>query len=121
MKKLLLFFAALLTATLALAGCSANPEPTVSVTSDTIIIDVRSAEEFASGHLDGANLLDLNSGEFAAYLPNLDPAAEYLVYCRSGNRSTQAINMMLDAGFTNVTNLGSVQEASKATGISIIK
>lgn len=103
---------------LALAGCS---EPAgESVSDDAIIVDVRSAEEYATGHLDGAKLLDLNSGEFEAALPELDPEAEYLVYCRSGSRSAQAIALMEEAGFTDLTNLGSVEEAAAATGIPLV-
>ncbi len=102
----------------ALAGCS---EPSdVDVTEDAVILDVRTPEEYADGHLEGAQLLDLNSGEFEAALPELSPDAEYLVYCRSGARSAQAMELMEDAGFTDVTNLGSVEEAAEATDISIV-
>lgn len=93
----------------------------VEVSADTIILDVRSPEEYALGHLDGAQLLDLNSGQFQAVLPDLDPEAEYIVYCRSGNRSGQAAAMMADAGFENVTDLGTMQNASNATGIEIVR
>ncbi len=103
---------------LALGACS-EPEG-VTVNEDTVIVDVRTPEEYASGHLEGAQLLDLNSGEFEAALPQLSPETEYLVYCRSGNRSAQAMKLMEDAGFTDVTNLGSVEEAAEATGIPIV-
>lgn len=102
-----------------IAACSGS-DP-IAVSADTIIIDVRSPEEYALGHLDGAQLLDLNSGEFQAALPHLDPEAEYIVYCRSGNRSSQATSMMVDAGFQNVTDLGTLQNASKATVIAIVR
>ena len=122
MKKFFLVISAMLLAAFALTACSSAPAaPTVELGSQAILIDVRTQQEFSEGHLQGANVLDLNSGEFAAVLPNLDPNAEYYVYCRSGNRSTQATQMMQQAGFTNVTNLGSVQEASKATGIPVVK
>jgi rhodanese-related sulfurtransferase len=84
-----------------------------------VIIDVRTPEEFAAGHLPGARNLDLNSGEFAAALAGLDAGATYLLYCRSGNRSGTAAQMMRQAGFTDVTNLGSVQEAADALGTVI--
>lgn len=103
-------------------GCmTGTKKGSVEVTENTIILDVRSPGEFAAGHLEDAQLLDLNSGEFAATLPSLDPKATYIVYCRSGNRSAQAVAMMEDAGFENVTDLGSMQNAAKATGISIVK
>lgn len=104
-----------------LTSCTTNSEPTVEVGPETILLDVRTPEEFAGGHLEGAELLDFNSGQFAAQLPSLDPNAEYLVYCRSGNRAGQAIALMQQNGFENVTNLGSVEQAASATGIAIVK
>ena len=71
-------------------------------------------------HQEGATLLDFNDGEVAAAIPNLDPEAEYVVYCRSGNRSSQATAMMEQAGFTNVVNLGSLEQASSSTGIPVV-
>ena len=85
-----------------------------------MIIDVRTPAEYTEGHLDGAILLDLNGGQFAQELPNLDPQASYLVYCRSGNRSGQAAAMMEDAGFESVSDLGSLQQAAEATGVEIV-
>lgn len=86
-----------------------------------IIIDTRTPEEFAAGHLGGAQLIDFNGGEIPGALPDLDPNAEYLVYCRSGNRSGQAIELMAAAGFRNLTNLGSLEQAAEATGVAIVQ
>ncbi|MGK0740611.1 rhodanese-like domain-containing protein [Leucobacter sp. Z1108] len=85
------------------------------------MLDVRTAEEFAAGHLDGAQQLDFNGGEVAAAIPTLDPNAEYLLYCRSGNRSGQAVALMEQAEFTNLTNLGSLEEAAQATQIAVVR
>lgn len=108
---------------LGLAGCApdASAAPTVKVGASTVVLDVRTPAEFASGHLEGAELLDFNGGALAAAIPNLDPAAEYVVYCRSGNRSGQAISLMEQAGFTNLTNLGSLEQAAAATGLTIVR
>lgn len=115
-----------LTLLLGLAACSGSPSSAgtssgIEVGENTIVLDVRTAEEYASGHLEGAQSLDFNGGEVAAAIPNLDPEAEYLVYCRSGNRSAQAIALLEQAGFTNLTNLGSLEQAATATGISIVR
>ena len=117
------FFAALALlqgATVALAGC-ASSEP-VELSEDTVIIDVRTPAEFASGHLDGAVNIDVQSPDFAAQIMELDPNGEYFVYCRSGNRSGQAIAQMNQMGFNgeNLTNGGSVQNASDLSGIDIV-
>lgn len=86
-----------------------------------VILDVRSPEEFAAGHLEGAELLDWNSGEFAANLGSLDKNADYLVYCRSGNRSSQAVDLMIKEGFTNVTDLGALENAAMITELPVEK
>jgi rhodanese-related sulfurtransferase len=109
-----------------LAACApsadnADSSKTVQVNEDTVLIDVRSAEEFNAGHLEGATLLDFNAGDLAAAIPSLDPKAEYLVYCRSGNRSAQAIAAMQQAGFSNLTNLGSLEEAASATKLPTVQ
>lgn len=110
---------------LGLAACSSAPNSAgganpVEVGDATILLDVRTAAEHSAGHLDGAKLLDFNGGDLAAAIPSLDPDAEYLVYCRSGNRSGQAIALMEQAGFTNLTNLGSLEQAAQATGLPIV-
>ena len=89
-------------------------------TTQTVIIDVRTPEEFAEGHVQGALNHDLLGGGFQAVLPQLDKNATYKLYCRSGNRSGQAMALMQQAGFTKVENLGSLQEASDALDTPIV-
>ena len=110
---------------LGLASCAAAPStdgdsaPTAIVSEGTIVLDVRTPSEYAAGHLKDAVLLDLNGGEFANVLPNLDAETEYLVYCRSGSRSGQAVAMMEQRGMTTVTDLGALEQAAAATGLPI--
>lgn len=85
-----------------------------------VVIDVRTPSEFGSGHLNGALNIDVQAADFVAQVGSLDPAGRYLVYCRSGNRSAAAIDIMRSLGFTNLTDLGSVAEASEATGIPVV-
>ena len=70
-----------------------------------ITLDVRTPDEFAEGHVEGARLIDFQSGNFENEIAALDKNATYAVYCRSGNRSGQAVKVMQDAGFTNVFNM----------------
>ena len=103
---------------LALTGCAAA-EP-IELTSDTVVIDVRTPDEYAAGHLDGAVNLDLSSGRLAAEIPALDADDEYVVYCKSGNRSAQATQLMEQAGL-EVADAGSMQQAADATGLAIVQ
>ena len=85
------------------------------------VIDVRTAEEFAEGHVKGAKNLDFRNGDFEKALADLDKEAAYSVYCRSGNRSAQAVELMRNAGFTNVVDLGAVEDAAKALALPIVQ
>lgn len=73
--------------------------------SDFAVLDVRTPQEFASGHLPGATNIDVNGGDFAAQVGKLDRATTYLVYCHSGNRSARATAQLDDLGFTTVYDL----------------
>ena len=112
MRKLIASFAAIIL----LAGCSSTGSATtvnlnVSEFSQkitepgVIVLDVRTPEEFASGHIEGALNIDFNSGNFANEITRLNPSEIYAVYCRSGSRSGQATSIMHKAGFHDVSNL----------------
>jgi rhodanese-related sulfurtransferase len=85
------------------------------------VIDVRTAEEFTEGHVKGARNLSLLNGDFEKELANLDKDVAYSVYCRSGNRSGQAVELMRNAGFTNVVDLETVEGAAKALALPIVQ
>ena len=72
---------------------------------DLVILDVRTTEEFAEGHIDGAVMLDFYRDDFATELAKLDPNVPYVIYCRSGNRSGQTLDLMEGLGFQNVQDV----------------
>ena len=76
-----------------------------TATDDLIVLDVRTPEEFAEGHLEGAVMIDFYSDDFTDQLGELDPDASYLLYCRSGNRSGQTTTIMEQLGFTDVADI----------------
>lgn len=101
MSKLKALTAALAAATLLLTGCSSEAaDLSPNNAAITQVIDVRTAEEFATGHVDGAINIDVESADFGTAIAALDPAATYLVYCRSGRRSAIAASEMTDSGLT---------------------
>ena len=72
---------------------------------DFIIIDVRTVDEFNSGHLANAINLDYYSPDFKSNISRLDRNKQYLVYCRTGIRGAAATQIMVDLGFKDVYNL----------------
>ena len=120
MKKFLALFALVLATTFALTACAPASEP-ITVDSNTIVIDVRTPSEYSEGHLDGAVNIDVQDANFGTVLSQLPTDGEYVVYCRSGNRSAQAVEIMKAAGFTNVVDAGGVNDASSKTGIAIVQ
>lgn len=73
-----------------------------------VILDVRTAQEFASGHIPGAVLLpnETIGTEDIPLLPDKDQLI--LVYCRSGNRSKQAAEKLAQLGYTNIVEFGGI-------------
>ena len=110
MKKVI----AIMASVLLLAGCSNSSTATDLSVSEfsskvteagIITLDVRTPGEFNEGHIEGAQLIDFQSGNFENEIATLDKSKTYAVYCRSGSRSGQAVKVMSDAGFTSVYNL----------------
>lgn len=123
MSKVFKFLAAAMIAIFSLGSltaCAAG-EP-VDMASVAAVIDVRTPAEYAGGHLEGALNIDVQGVDFAAEIETLDKSANYVIYCRSGNRSGQAIAQMQSLGFTGVlTNGGGVDAAAQATGLAIVQ
>ena len=120
MKKILFALMLATTATLSLSACTAPEKIDVSA-ANAMIIDVRTPAEYSEGHLDGAVNMDVQDPSFTTLLESLPTDGEYVVYCRSGNRSAQAVAQMKASGFTNVIDAGGVQSASSATGLPIVQ
>ena len=72
---------------------------------DFVIVDVRTPEEFAEGHIDGAVNLDVQARDFEKKLRVLDRKKSYLVYCRTGNRSRKATVAMEALGFRSIFHM----------------
>ena len=85
------------------------------LTTGAQLIDVRTAEEYAAGHIQGATLLplqDIQSGK----MPMANKDKTVYVYCRSGNRSAQAATILRNAGYTNVVDLGAMTSVESIGG-----
>jgi phage shock protein E len=104
--------------TLVFTAFTANAESERAITAwqwieqGATIIDVRTPEEYANKHIDNAQNLPLQS--ISSHLITLDKSATYVVYCRSGNRSAQALQIMKKSGFNLVHNGGGISEMLSA-------
>lgn len=110
--------AALLAALLAACGASSKPsyrqitadEAAQMMQEETgfVLLDVRTQEEYASGHIPGAICIpnETIGSEEIPELPDKDQLI--LVYCRSGNRSKQASQKLAEQGYTNVVEFGGI-------------
>ena len=110
--------AALLAALLAACGSSSKPSyrqitadeaaRMMQEETDFVLLDVRTQEEYASGHIPGAICIpnETIGSEEIPELPDKDQLI--LVYCRSGNRSKQASQKLAEQGYTNVVEFGGI-------------
>ncbi len=124
MKRFIYFIAVLLLAATLLGGCtikggvsdtiyqqvSAEEAKTIMDTEENyIILDVRTEAEYAEGHIPGAKLLPLDSIESMAETVLPDKDQLILVYCRSGNRSKQASELLTNLGYSRIVEFGGIK------------
>ncbi len=72
---------------------------------DFVLLDIRTPEEFAAEHLEGAVEINYRAPTFGAELDQLDKGKTYLIYCRTGHRTGMAGTMMRAKGFARVYNM----------------
>lgn len=89
--------------------------------SDFVVLDVRTPEEYAQGHLLEKTPMNLNfyAPDFREKLSRLDRGKTYLVYCRTGHRSGETVQMMRELGFRRVYNLQGGITAWQNAGLPI--
>ena len=115
---------------LALTGCSGSSDSSASSSAHTtpadakatgpvVIIDLRSAEEYKQGHLEGAVNYDFSSGDFSSQISSLDRSSQYQLY-GSADQPKMASAVMRNAGFAGVTELGTLDAAKKTTGAKVV-
>ena len=70
-----------------------------------IILDVRTATEYAEGHLAGAKNIDFLAKDFGAKIAKLDPKKTYVVHCKSGGRSGRSMKQFKAKGFVKILHM----------------
>ena len=77
----------------------------IKTTKDAIVLDVRTQQEFSTGHIEDATNINWNGKQFDSLILKLDKTKPVFVYCLSGGRSAKAASHMRSLGFTNVSEL----------------
>ena len=81
-----------------------------SVSDEFIVIDVRTLEEFESGHIEDSSNIEWQ--EISSIADNINKDQKIYLYCRSGRRSQNATDILVDLGYKDVTNLGGIKDAA---------
>ncbi|PCG20059.1 rhodanese-like domain-containing protein [Brachyspira sp. G79] len=117
MRKYLLCFALILGFLLMVSSCSKNGYDNINIkkaldlmskSTNLVLLDVRTPEEYMSGSAPNSINIDVLNTDFTSKINLLDKNKEYIVYCRSGNRSTIASSIMFTNGFLHVYNLANI-------------
>ena len=106
---------------LLLVGCSSAPTTSAALISPVdyveqyqtsavphLLVDVRTPEEYAEGFIAGSVNIPLQ--ELEARLNEIPRDMPVVVYCRSGNRATQAADLLIRNGYSDVYNMGGVSQ-----------
>ena len=91
----------------------------ISITEDYIVIDVRTISEFKNGFVQDA--INIEWQDISSIKDEFEKNQKIYLYCRSGNRSGKAGDILIELGFKNVENLGSLENASKYLKKKVIK
>jgi len=84
-----------------------------------VFLDVRTPEEYASGHVPGARLVPVQ--ELADRMGEVPKDRQVYVYCEAGVRSTKAAEMLATAGFTNIENVPDSMAGWRSAGYPVEK
>jgi len=116
-------------AVVGLAGCSSESAAVTAIGAaelvevvgqqQAVVIDVRTPQEYAEGHVPGALNIDIASATFDEEIAALPTDETYVVYCRSGNRSAQAATIMAEAGFADVYNVDAGLATLASAGVPL--
>ncbi|MDJ0336053.1 rhodanese-like domain-containing protein [Salinibacterium sp. G-O1] len=117
MKRVIARIALAAAVLVGLAGCA---PASIEMTPDTVVVDVRTSDEYSAGHLDGAVNIDVRAADFDTRVSELPQDGRYVVYCASGNRSASAVSRMANLGFTDLVDAGGMSSASSSTGLAVV-
>ena len=86
-----------------------------------VVLDIRTPGEYHSGHLQDSILIDFYSKTFSDQINRLDRQKSYLIYCRSGNRSSKSLNLFKELNFPKIYHLSSGINGWNSEGLPLVK
>ena len=98
-----------------------SPDDLNSANKDILLIDVRTPQEFASGHLENAVNMNYFDSDFYANFKTLDKNKAVYLYCKSGRRSANAAEKLEDMGFAKIYDLDGGVLNWQAKGLTLSK
>jgi rhodanese-related sulfurtransferase len=120
MTKLRILFTAIIAVSL-VTGLSACAAAKLDVNDVAAIIDLRTPEDFAVAHITGATNIDYNSGGFFADASVLKKTEKYYVYGLTNDQATEGTKSLIALGISNVTNLGTFEDAQGVLPLGVTK
>ena len=81
-----------------------------NIADEFIVIDVRTPEEFKEGHIEGSSNIEWE--KISSITKEVKKDQKIYLYCRSGRRSQNATDILIDLGYEDVTNLGGIKDAA---------
>jgi rhodanese-related sulfurtransferase len=131
MKNLLSFvrFATAIVAFMLINACSMNAQNAIAPTAfeakiatpNVQLVDVRTPQEFANGHLENAKNVNFNDPEFKQKIALLDKSKPIAVYCGVGGRSGRASKILVELGFKDISDLAGGISAWSAANKKVVK
>ena len=91
------------------------------ISDETIILDVRTPEEFAQGHLEGAVNINFFDENFIQKVSELNKSKALLIHCAAGGRSAKAMNALKGKGFSKMYNMLGGYSAWLSAGYPVVK
>jgi rhodanese-related sulfurtransferase len=89
--------------------------------SDFVILDIRTPGEYQYGHIKNSIMIDFYSKAFVEEINRLDKGKTYLIYCRSGNRSTRSLELFKKLEFQKIYHLSSGINGWKSEGLPVVE
>ncbi len=92
----------------------------LSIAKDPVVLDVRTAKEYAGGYISNAINLDYYKPDFKAEIGKLDKEKTYFVYCAAGGRSKSAAELMRQQGFTKIYELNGGMTEWQSSNLPVV-